>query len=398
MPMFSYKAVDQKGAHVQGTLVADNQQAAMGQLADKALFPIVVAEGSEAQSSFLGRQKTVRSRHLTVFYGQLADLLRAGVPVLRALDVLGKQTPNPTLSEIIREIREDVAGGMTLTDSMAKHPNAFNNLYLAMVRAGERGGFLEDVLARVAQFTERQDELKNKLIGSMVYPAILMFVGTTLITVLMTVVVPQLRDFLDQDKLNLLTKSVFGTCDILLNHGLFILLGLVLLVVGFMYYAKTPRGSYQVDVLALKMPVLGKTLIMIALCRFCRILGTMLSSGVPILQALKISRDSAGNEILAEEIDKAHDNVQRGGAMSEPLAQCSLLPMDVVDMIAVAEESNNLENVLVQIADSNEARTARMIDMGVRLIEPIMLVAMAGIIAIIAIALLVPILTMGSEI
>ena len=155
-------------------------------------------------------------------------------------------------------------------------------------------------------------------------------------------------------------------------------------------------GRKRVHLLKLKMPVLGKILIMVSLCRFCRILGTLLASGVPILQALRISRDAAGNEILAMEIDKATDNVQKGKQMSEPLSRCKLFPLDMVDMIAVAEESNSLETVLVQIADTNEARTSRAIDLGVRMVEPLMLTLIAGAIAIIAIALLVPILTMSA--
>lgn len=398
MPTFTYKAVDHSGRPINGTLVADTQAAALSQLNDRSLFPVEVQEGGEARRGLVTRtRRRVKLRHITVFYSQLADLLKAGVPVLRALDVLARQTANPVLKEVVREIREDVAGGMTLADSFSKHPAIFSSLHIAMIRAGERGGFLEDVLARIADFAERQDELRNKLIGSMIYPAILVVVGTALVIVLLTVVVPELRPFIEKAQPNFLTIAVFKACDILRDYGVYLTFGLFAAVAMIAGLARTPQGRKRIDYWKLRVPVLGKTLVMIALCRFCRILGTMLNSGVPILQALRISRDSAGNAVLASEIDKATENVQKGGMISEPFGQCQLLPLDIVDMIAVAEESNSLESVLVQIADTNERRTARMIDVSVRLLEPILLVIMAGVIAVIAAALLVPILTLSSS-
>lgn len=397
MPTYSYKAVDSQGNSSDGTLVAESQQAAFNLLNERALFPVHIAEGGEAaKAQLLSGRRRIKLRQVAAFYGQLADLLRAGVPMLRSLEILARQSSNRMMSEIVREVGEDVAGGMSLADAMAKHPQAFADLHVSMVRAGEHGGFLEDVLARVCGFIERQDELRNKLIGSLIYPALLMFIGTTAIVVLLTFFVPQLRPFIERARPNVLTHVVFGVSDVLQQYGLWILMGLFALMTCAVSYGRTETGRRRLQLLKLKTPVLGKILIMVSLCRFCRILGTLLASGVPILQALRISRDAAGNEILALEIDKASDNVQKGKQMSEPLSRCKLFPLDMVDMIAVAEESNNLENVLVQIADTNEARTGRAIDLGVRMVEPLMLTVIAGAIAIIAIALLVPILTMSA--
>ncbi len=397
MPTFTYKAVDTHGKQNEGTLVAETQQAAMKLLTDRALFPVEISEGGEARrGSFIGGARKVKLRLVAAFYGQLADLLKAGVPMLRALDVLARQSSSAIMGEVVREVREDVAGGMSLADALTKHPRAFHELHIAMVRAGERGGFLEDVLARIAGFIERQDELRNKLMGSMIYPALLVFVGGGLIIVLMTIIVPKLRPFIERAKPNVLTVVVFSVSDVLQNYGIVLLMIVSIISIAAVAYFRTAIGRRRFDLLKLRTPVLGKTLVMISLCRFCRILGTMLASGVPILQALKISRDSTGNEVLAEEVDKASENVQKGGQMSEPFGQCPLFPLDIVDMIAVAEESNNLEGVLVQIADTNEARTARMIDLGVRLVEPLLLTAIAGVVAVVAVALLVPILTMSA--
>jgi len=397
MPTFNYKAKTTSGETVAGVLTAESQQVALRMLDDRALFPITVKEGGQAdRPSFTGRSRKLKLRVVSTFYSQLADLLRAGVPVLRALDVLARSASTPLLGEILREVHNDVSSGESLADAMAKHPRAFNNLAVAMVRAGEAGGFLEDVLARVSAFSERQDELRNKLIGSMIYPVILLVVGLAVVSGLLVFVVPKLQGFLDRVEKPWITTMLLGTSDFLQRRGL-ILLG-VLVIAGIFVgpVLRSGSGKLAIDRLSLRMPVLGRIVTMVAVCRFCRILGTMLHNGVPILQALRISKDSAGNQLLADEIDKAADSVQRGESLALPLAESGMFPPDIVDMIAVAEESNNLENVLVQIADSNEARVARLIDLGVRLLEPLMLVVMACFVLVIALALLVPILRMSS--
>ena len=397
MATYTYKAKSTAGQAVTGVLTAESRQAALRMLDDRSLFPIEVNEGGKAdRPTFTGRRKRIKLKALTTFYSQLSDLLRAGVPVLRSIDVLARTASNPLLAEILKEIYTDVSGGQTLADSMAKHPYIFNDLAIAMVRAGEQGGFLEDVLTRISVFTERQDELRNKLIGSMIYPAVLMFAGFTVVTLLMLTVVPKIRGFLEKADKPFITDVLFGASDFLQHQGHYLLGAIVIVVVVVTPLLKSDKGREAMDRFKLKAPVVGPVVLMVAVCRFCRILGTMLHNGVPILQALKISKDSAGNRILSEEIAKAAENVQRGEPLASPLGQSGLFPADIIDMIAVAEESNNLENVLVQIADSNEARTARQIDLAVRLLEPVMLLVMALVVLMIAMALLVPILRMSA--
>ncbi len=398
MPSFSYKAVSDAGKSVNGVLTAENYQVALRMLDQQALFPISVREGIEESTiPFRGARK-VKARHLTTFYSQLADLLSAGVPMLRSLDVLAGQGSQGRLTQMIKELREDVAGGMALGDAMAKHPRAFSPLHASMVHAGEQGGFLEDVLQRIATFSEKQDELRNKVVGAMIYPSILVFVGSAVVTMLMVVVVPKIRMYLRPETFNPLTIAVFWACDLLLEHYVVILFAVVGLCLAASSIVKTEWGKHSFERFKLRAPVLGNVLTMVAICRFCRILGTMLHNGVPILQALRISKDSAGNEILAKVIAEAGDSVKKGAALSAPLGESGLFPPAIVGMIAVAEESNNLETVLVQIADTNEARTARSIDLAVRVMEPILLAIMAGVVFCIAVALLLPILTMGSTI
>ncbi len=380
-----------------GVLTAESQQAVLRMLDDRALFPITVNEGTAtSRRAITGGQRKVNLRQMSTLYSQMADLLRAGVPVLRALETLGRTTSNPLLAEILKEVHSDVSSGETLADAMAKHRNAFNELTIAMVRAGEQGGFLEDVLARVSIFVERQDELRNKLIGSMIYPCILLFAGMTVVTFLMGFVVPKIRGFLDNVEKPWLTIALFSACDFLQANGLYVLGALVIGVMVVVPVLRSEQGKLFLDHFKLRAPVLGPIVKMVAVCRFCRILGTMLNNGVPILQALRIGKDSAGNRILAAEIDKAAESVQKGESLAVPLASSGMFPPEIVDMVSVAEESNNLETVLVQIADANEARTARQIDLGVRLLEPLMLLVMAVLVLVIAVSLLIPILRMST--
>ncbi len=401
MPTFSYTARNPKGQQVNGTLTAENHQAALRALDDRQLFPIQVREGSMGgQSLFGGRKRGVGLGVLAQFYGQMADLLRAGVPLLRSLDVLTRATPNATLKSILREVKDDVAGGEGLAEAMEKHPHVFNELYVSMVRAGEKGGFLEDVLSRASGFVERQNELRNKLIGSMVYPIILLTVGFGVVIMILTFVVPKLRPFLERleakGELPALTLGLFAVCDFLRDYWLFMVAAIFVGVTVTLPYLRSEQGRMAIDRLKLKLPVIGNIVTIVAICRFCRILGTMLANGVQILQALKISKDSAGNMVLAEEIEKATESVRQGESLSGPLGESGLFPPDVIDMIAVAEEANTLDTVLVKIADTNEVRAARVIDLAVRLIEPVLLMFMAVMVLLIALALLVPILTSSS--
>ncbi len=393
MASFTYTARSAEGKTITGVLTADNEQQVLRSLDEQALFPIEVRIGGVAKRSLGGGKRRVRPSVVAVMYSQFSDLLRAGVPALRSLDVLSRQTSHVVLKEALQEVRDGLSSGRTLADSMADHPNAFSPLHVSMIRAGEKGGFLEDVLARIAIFTERQNELRNKLVGAMLYPAILLCVGSGIITFLLMSVVPKVRQFL-RGELPPMTKVVFALCDFMEDHGVIAVGGALVAVLLVVAMFRSKTGRLYWDRFTLKAPMMGKIVTLVAICRFCRILGTLLHNGVPLLQSLKISRDSAGNLLLVQAIEEATESVRTGSSLATPLGKSGLFPLDIIDMIAVGEESNNLENVLVGIADSYEARTSRSIDLMVRLLEPLLLVGMAGIVAIIAVALLLPILTM----
>ncbi|MCA9242337.1 MAG: type II secretion system F family protein [Phycisphaerales bacterium] len=398
MPTFAFKARSSDGQAVTGTLVADTEMAATRILDERTLAPIELREVEATGASVLtGKARRVNKSAIGVTYEQLADLLRAGVPLLRGLNVLARQSSNASLARVLIEVHDDVAGGDTLADAMEKHPNAFPRLHVAMVRAGEKGGFMEDVLTRLSEFVARQDELRNKFLGSMIYPLVLMTVGVGAVTFIMSYVVPKVRPLIESQQLSLPTIVVFGVSDFLATQYL-TLIGIVFItVVGLTIFFQSEPGRQTWSFLQLKTPGVGRIFTMVALCRFCRIFGTLLANGIPILQSLKVAKESAGNQLLADTIEEAAESVRQGESLTHPLGESNLFPPAMVDMLAVAEESNTLEKVLLEIANTQEQRTARQIDLFVRLLEPLMLMMLGFMVLFIAIALLVPILKMSTS-
>ncbi len=330
-------------------------------------------------------------------YEQLADLLRAGVPILRSLEVLAQQSTSPALARVLKDVRDDVAGGDALADAMLQHPHAFPELHASMVRAGEKGGFLEDVLHRLSEFVTRQDTLKNKFIGALIYPSVLLVGAIGAVSFIMAFVVPKIRTVLQNQDLPLLSRIVFNLSDTLRDHGLVLLGSVALVVIVIIAYFQSAAGRAMWSRLQLRIVGFGKIYTMIAICRFCRVFGTLLNNGIPILQSLKVAKDSTGNKILSDAIDEAAESVRHGESLAGPLSEAKVFPPAIVDMIAVAEESNTLDKVLVEIANTQEERTARQIDFVMRMLEPLLLMFMGAMIACIAIALLVPILRMAAS-
>jgi general secretion pathway protein F/type IV pilus assembly protein PilC len=393
MPTFTYTARNRDGESVTGRLQADSEQAVARALGDQSLFPVRIDEARQAREVATGRP--VRKRDVGVFYGQLADLLRAGVPLLRALDVLARAATTDALRQVVRDVREAVAEGKTLAEAMSDRPKAFVHLHVAMVRAGERAGFLEDVLANLSAFIDRQDDLQSRIRGSMIYPAVLTVIGTGAMLFVLIALVPQFKTVFAGMPQPLPTRILFGVSDLLVIYWPLATLGGAIVVAALLTAIHSPAGRQRWDRVRIRLPLVGKVTRTLAITRFCRIFGTMLSNGVPILQALAISKDAAGNAILARTIDDAREAVQAGQPLAEPLRACPLFPPEVVEMIAVAEESNQLDRVLVEIAETIERRTNRQLDQVVRLIEPLILVVIAGAIGFVAMGLLYPIFTMS---
>jgi general secretion pathway protein F len=391
MATFKYIVRRADGAEQQGTLVAENETAAVRSLSQQGLYPLKVWQETVGGSA-LRITRRVRLSELANFYNQLADLLKAGVPILRSLDVLSRQDPRRALAAVVKELREDVAGGVTLADAMEKHTFVFPELHVGMVRAGEQGGFIEPVLHRLAKFVEQKDQLRNKVIGSLIYPAFLFLVGIGVVIVMTTYFLPKLRPLFHGMNLPALTQAVLGFGDFLENYYLPMILGLVLAATLVLPYFRSDQGRRKWQKLQLRLPVLGKIFRMVAICRFCRIFGTLLGNGVPMVNALTISKESAGNLVLADVIGESAESVRSGKGLARTLEDSRLFPLDIVDMIAVAEESNRLATVLVEVADTQEVRLAQKIDVAVRMLEPVMLLFVFSMVFVIALAVLLPIL------
>ena len=400
MPTFQYTAWEMSGQQVSGVLNAPSKQDALSSLASRQLYPVSV-ESTEAETSASAqRTRRVGGRHLVVFFRQLSDLLRSGVPLLRSLELLERQSTSQSLRSVVQDVREQVADGDRLATAMRRHPRVFGPLAISMVRAGEEGSFLEDVLRRIATFTEHQLELRNRVAGAMVYPAFLMVFMTIVVVAMLVFFVPGFEPIFDQlseqGELPWATTALMGISEFLQRFWLLGLVAIVAAVYGFSQWLKGEAGRERFDRFRIRAVGLGPVVRSLAISRFCRILGTLLGNGVPILQSLEIAKDATGNVVLSRAIGNASENVSEGKTLAEPLRSCGQFPEEVVEMISVGEEANNLEQVLIDIAESMERRTHRLLDMLVRMLEPVMLTVMATLVLFVVAALLLPMLRSSS--
>jgi type II secretory pathway component PulF len=401
MPDFTYEALGATGQRTNGTLTAGSEREVLTMLDSRGLFPVRIETVKKSASAKWASGK-VSTRVVASFFSQMADLLRSGVPLLRSLEILEKQSSQAKLQEIIRDVHMQVADGTSLADALTKHPGAFNELAVSMVRAGQEGGFLEDVMERIAVFTEHQEDMKAKVVGALAYPMFLMGVLVIVLNVVVIFVVPlfapMFKRLEEKGELPALTVWLIALSQFLQSRGWIVVVALV----GFFYWlsrwAKTDVGRHKLDAFRLRLPLAGNVYLSFALSRFTRILGTLLHNGIPILQSLRIAKDSTGNRVLAEAIDQAADNVTAGDSLAKPLGACKYFPRDIVEMVTVGEESNQLEKVLLDVANGLEKRTNRHLELFVRLLEPIMLLVMAGAILVVVAGLMLPVFKMSRAI
>jgi general secretion pathway protein F/type IV pilus assembly protein PilC len=404
MPDFVYTARNAAGNEVTGKLTASHQREVLDSLHNLGLFPISV-NNTEQRSVFnevnfgeLFRRK-VNGLLVSAALIQLADLLENGVPMLNAFQVLSKQTAHPVLKNVIDDIHKRVAEGESIDDAFAVHRAVFDDLTISIIRAGAEGAFLEDALRRTGRFLEQQAELRGKVIGALIYPAILFVVGVSVVIVMLVFFVPKFQPLFDQmeargQPLPMTTQSLLFGREILLNYGLYIAGFLVAAIVYLRIQIATPFGIRLLDKAKIQLPLFGEIILNGAVARLCRVLGTLLENGVPILRSLEISSQSTGNTLLADAVTRSAESVSSGQPLSKPLSEAGIVPPQVMAMISVAEESNTLETVLVNVADSLERHSARKLDTLVRLIEPMMLLCMGGAVFYIILSLLLPIFNM----
>ena len=397
MMQFAYTALTAAGQKVGGQIDAESEAQVLRSLEEKNLFPVSVAAKGAQKTARARRGKGVRNRDIGVMYGQLADLIGSGVPLLRALDTLIKSTPNANLVVVLREIRGAVADGKSLNDSMKQFPEIFPTLHTSMVQAGERASMLQTVLMSLASFIERLDELRSKVLGAMIYPMLLVTVGIAVMVGALIFFVPKFEPLLANVQQALPTKLIFTLSLILRSYWHFVaIVGVVAIFAGFSLF-KSEQAKRVAERWRMRIPVVGTALRMVAITRFCRILGTMLTNGVPLLQAMNIAKGATGSTLMADRIAEAAESVREGKSLTAPLGVGGLFPEQVLAMLSVAEESNQLEKVLLQIADTVERRTNREVDQAVRLVEPLILCLVAAGIGFLALGLLLPIFTMASS-
>lgn len=371
----------------------------MATLSSRDLFPVKVQPAKGAITGSTDGSIRVPASKVTPVYNQLAALLRSGVPLLRSLAVVKEQASNKPLQAVLEDVYAQIEEGASLAEAMQRHPRAFGELAVSMVRAGGEGGFLEDSLDRVSAFTEQQAELRGKVVGALAYPVILSVIGVLVVSGLVVFAVPMVAEIFqrlkERGELPWVTEALLAVSAFLGDYGLFVLAAIAAAGYGAAQWAKTERGRDAIDRFRLKAPLLGPISRSLSVARLCRVLGTLLKGGVPIVRALDISADSAGNRVLTAVVRDAAENIKSGESLAGPLGASGDFPRDVVEMIAVAEQSNSLETVLEQVADSLERSTWRKIELAVRLLEPLMLVVLAGAVLLVVVALLMPIINAG---
>ena len=421
MPTFSYKALQANGTMTEGRLDAPGRPDALRQMETLGLRPINLSETAAAKSkpknsapakgaakadapgniSFKFESKKVSAKELENFTRLLSSLLSAGVPLSRALVILSKESSKPAVSAQWRLIHDRVVDGMSLADAMAQSPETFPRVYVAMVQAGEAGGFLDVVLAQIAEFQSRDKELKAKVMTAMLYPAILFFLAMIVLTVMLVFFIPKFQNVFASlhGNLPLITQIIIGASHAVIHYGFFVAVGIAVIVFSVRAWFASEKGKRIWEALVLRAPIVGSLSAQFAMARFCRMLGTMLGAGVPLVQSLNVARRSIGNQVLVDAVSQSIERVQQGGRLGESLAECkNLFPGSVLEMVAVAEESGRLDVELVRIAAVTEVDLDRNLKTAVAFAEPAMLFLIAGFIGIIFIGMLLPVLTMGANI
>lgn len=397
MAVFTYTALDRQGRQTTGTLAADSRAAALEQVLNQGLAPVDVRE----QQPVVDQPRTASTRvpqsAVEAFTRELANLLAAGLPLSRALHLLRRQASNPAARNVWGRIHDDVVGGMALADALAKWPRAFSSVYVAMVRAGETGGFLHVVLQQIADFRAREQELKGKVKAAMVYPAVLAVLACGVLTFLLTFFIPRFSGLFADfgGKLPWLTQVIIVSSQWLSRYGIVVVVAVAMLIAALRRAVSTASGRRTLERAVLAAPMLGTVVARFALVRFCRMLGTLVGAGVPLVGALRVAREALGNQTLADTVTHAIEQVRRGAPLSRSLAGNTLLfPPSVIEVIAVAEETGRLDRELVRLSVTYEADLDRNLRMLVSLAEPAMLFIMAGLIGTVVVGMLLPVFTL----
>jgi type IV pilus assembly protein PilC len=399
--------MNQHGEEVKDQVEAASTEDALAKIRTLGYFPTRISEkgGKKKEQTVKKKGKPVSfggvsTKRMTQFTRQLSTLIDAGLPILRSLNILQEQQKPGNLKNVLRAVAEDIEAGATLSEAMSKHPKAFNRLYVNMVAAGETGGVLDTILQRLAEFMEKAAKLKRKIIGAMVYPVVVIAFAVGIVSGIMIVVIPKFKEiFIDFGvPLPAPTVVLMGISDWFVDGKppgwAVILFGPVVLFVLFKLIRSSQGGRYAVDVVAMKIPILGKLLMKTAVARFTRTLGTLITAGVPILEAIMITKDTSGNEVYARALQTVHDSIREGESFANPLRASKVVDSIVVNMVDVGEETGELDKMLMKVADNYDEEVDVIVASLVSLLEPIMVVVLGVIVGFIVVALFMPLISL----
>ena len=413
MPSYQYSAMDAQGKEQKGRLDAENENDANAKLRERGLYPTSIneAKGGSAPAAgaaqrgkrkkysggglYFGSPKMARKSVMT-FTRQLATLLDAGLPLVRALRTLERQTKNVMEKRVVGETADAVEGGLTFSEALAAHPKSFDRLYINMVKAGEASGAMEQVLTRLAEYMEKSARLMGKVKAALVYPVVVLTIALAITAGLLYFIVPKFKkmftEMLGNEPLPLLTRIVVALSNILAERFISAVAVITVLVIAFVMFKRTKLGSYLIDLVAIKTPPFGTLVTKSAVARFCATLGTLMQSGVSVLNALQIVRDTAGNEVISRAVQVVHDAVKEGEGMSKPLESTKVFPLMVVSMIEVGEETGALPEMLNRVAKVYEEEVDLAVEAMTSLIEPMMIVMLGVLVGGIVLAMFLPLI------
>ncbi|MBI4043168.1 MAG: type II secretion system inner membrane protein GspF [Deltaproteobacteria bacterium] len=403
MPLFEYKGLDQKGRAIKGTLDADSERAVRAKLKTQGIYPTEIAEKTTAETARLGRRTfklfgdRIKVQDISLMTRQLSTLIRAHVPLVEGLNALSEQVENNRLRLILTEVRDRVNEGSSLADALAKHPKVFSGLYVNMIRAGESSGTLDVVSGRLSEFMEKQVALKNKVVGTMTYPVIMMGVGLLVLTALFVFVIPQITSVFKElgQALPLPTVILIKISDFVRGYWHLLLLMIGTFVWFFQRYIRTEKGKLWFDRKKLTLPIFGHLTRMIAISRFTRTLSTLLSSGVTLITAMDICKFIVNNEQLKRVVEEAKASITEGQSIAGPLKKSGEFPPLVTHMIAIGEKTGELEEMLVHVAEAYESQIESIIASLTSLLEPVMIVTMGLVVGVIVMAIMLPMLQLS---
>ena len=396
--VFTWEGKTRQGSVQKGEIAANNKEDVLALLRKQNIQPInVVAKPKEIKLSF-GAPK-VKDKDIVIFTRQLATMIDAGLPLVQCLDILGSQTENKTLAKTVNQVRSDVESGATFADALKKHPKIFDNLYCNMVAAGEAGGILDTILGRLAAFMEKFAKIKGQIKSAMIYPSVILFVAVSVVALLMVVVVPMLANIFVEAKMQLPfpTRVVMAVSNFLKSWGGLILLFIIIgFFIGLKQFRKTEKGQRTTDAIALKIPVAGSLIQRVAVAKFTRTLGTLLTSGVPILEGLLIVSRTAGNKVVEEAILATRQSVSEGKTLADPLGRAKIFPAMVVSMISVGEATGALDNMLNKIADFYDDEVDSAVAALTSMLEPMLMIFLGVTVGFVIVAMYMPIFQMGA--